>query len=124
MITHTSPTSAPLALALMGPPHIARGGHPLQPRLSDRLQALLAYLAVESDRAHPRSLLAGLFWPDSSEAEALSHLRYALSNLRQAIGDRAVTPPFLCITPATVRFNTASDYALDVATFSKLAALQ
>ena len=56
------------------------------------VRALLAYLAVEADRPHPREMLAGLFWPDWPEPFALANLRYALANLRESIGDRPGTP--------------------------------
>ncbi len=80
---------------------------------------MLVYLAVEADRPQTRSTLAGLFWTDWPDRAALSNLRYALSNLRQVIGDRQALPPFLLITHDTIQFNTASDYGLDVATFTR-----
>ena len=48
---------------------------------SGKARALLAYLAVESDRPHPRETLAGLLWPDQSDATARANLRQALTNL-------------------------------------------
>ena len=80
---------------------------------------LLAFLAVESDRAHSRQKLAGLFWPHLSERKARQNLSQALSNLRRAVGDRTASPPFLIVTPQTLRFNPSSDYVLDVTAFSR-----
>ena len=82
---------------------------------SNKVRALLAYLAVEADRPHRREALAGLLWPDRPDRDALSNLRYALASLRRTIGDHAATPPFLLITPQTIQFNPASDHWLDVA---------
>ena len=82
---------------------------------SNKVRALLAYLAVEADRPHRREALAGLLWPDRSDRDALSNLRYALASLRRSIGDHTATPPFLLITPQTIQFNPASDHWLDVA---------
>jgi DNA-binding SARP family transcriptional activator len=65
-------------------------------------------------------MLAGLLWPDWPDRDALSNLRYALSDLRGVIGDREAAPPFLVISRDTLRFNAASDYWLDVAAFSDL----
>lgn len=45
--------------------------------------ALLGYLAVESNRLHPRCALAALLWPTLSETSALTNLRQVLSNLNR-----------------------------------------
>ena len=37
---------------------------------SNKVRALLAYLAVEADRPHRREALAGLLWPEQPEAKA------------------------------------------------------
>ena len=81
---------------------------------SNKVRALLAYLAVEADRPHRREALAGLLWPDWPDRDALSNLRYALASLRRTLGDHTAVPPFLLITPQTIQFNPASDYWLDV----------
>jgi DNA-binding SARP family transcriptional activator len=88
---------------------------------SDKALALLAYLVVESDRAHRREKLAGMLWPDYTESSARANLRRALADLRQAIGDRHATPPYLHTTRETIQFNTASDYWLDVGAFTDMA---
>ncbi|MEE4237757.1 MAG: BTAD domain-containing putative transcriptional regulator, partial [Anderseniella sp.] len=88
---------------------------------SDKALALLAYLAVESDRAHRREKLAGMLWPDYTEASARASLRRALADVRQAIGDHQATPPYLHTTRETLQFNTDSDYWLDVEAIAGLA---
>jgi DNA-binding SARP family transcriptional activator/predicted ATPase len=75
---------------------------------------------VEADRPHPREVLAGLLWPDWPDREALANLRYALSDLRQVIGDRSAQPPYLLIARDSLQFNTASDFSLDVRAFLDL----
>lgn len=45
--------------------------------------ALLGYLAVESNRKHPRTALAALLWPSLGETSALTNLRQVLSNLNR-----------------------------------------
>lgn len=47
-------------------------------------RALCAYLILENEKVHPRSEVAGLFWPDVPEEMALHNLRQALSGLRKA----------------------------------------
>jgi DNA-binding SARP family transcriptional activator/predicted ATPase len=109
-----------LSLSLLGPFQVTLDGQPVTDFKSNKVRALLAYLAVEADRPHPREVLAGLLWPDWPDRDALGNLRYALSNLRTVIGDRTAEPPFLLITRDTLQFNTASDYRLDVTAFTEM----
>lgn len=81
---------------------------------SDKSRALLAYLAVESDRPHLRARLAGLLWPDYAESYALSYLRQALANLRDVLQDRGAANPILLVSPDALQFNMAGDSWLDV----------
>jgi DNA-binding SARP family transcriptional activator/predicted ATPase len=111
-------TMAHLSLSCLGPFQVTLDGQPVTGFKSNKVRALLAYLAVEADRPHSRELLAGLLWPDWPDRDALSNLRYALSNLRRVIGDRTAKPPCLLITRDTLQFNTTSDYRLDVTVFT------
>jgi DNA-binding SARP family transcriptional activator/tetratricopeptide (TPR) repeat protein len=52
---------------------------------SRRARSLLGWLAVHAGR-HPRSRLAGLFWPDVLDASARASLRSAIWALRSALG--------------------------------------
>jgi DNA-binding SARP family transcriptional activator/predicted ATPase len=119
---------ARLSLSLLGPFQVTLDGRPVTGFKSNKVRALLAYLAVEADRLHRRETLAGLLWPDWLDRDALGNLRYALSDLRKVIGDRAGADgpeagrPFLLVTRDTLQFNTASDYWLDVAAFTELVA--
>jgi len=111
---------ARLSLSVLGPFQAALDGEPITDFESDKVRALLAYLAVESERPHRRETLAGLLWPERPERRARRSLNQALYNLRCAIGDRDATPPFLLATRQTLRFNGASDHQLDAATFTAL----
>jgi predicted ATPase/DNA-binding SARP family transcriptional activator len=95
-------------------------GEPITGFESNKVRALLVYLAVEQDRPHRRESLAGLLWPDWPDRAARGNLRHALANLRKAIGDHNAAPPFLLITRETIQFNTASDLWLDVTAFGAL----
>ncbi len=108
-----------LSLYLLGPFQTMLAGEPVKGFDSDKVRALLAYLAVEADRPHRRETLAGLLWPEQPEQTARSNLRYALSNLRRVIGDRSTEPPFLLITRHTLQFNPVGDSWLDVTAFTK-----
>ena len=109
---------APLTLALLGPFKATLAGQPVAALTANRLRALLAYLAVEAGREHNREALAGLLWPERPDREALSALRYALSHLRQTIGDPQAQQPCLLVNRYTVQFNQASDHWLDVDDFT------
>jgi predicted ATPase/DNA-binding SARP family transcriptional activator len=106
-----------LKLGVLGAFQIALAHGSIARFESDKTRALLAYLAVEADRPHRRDALVGLLWPEEPEETARHNLRQALFSLRQTIGDPTALPPYLHITREEIQFNTASDYALDVASF-------
>ena len=54
---------------------------------SSRALALVAYLAVHAGVPHARQQIAGLLWPESGDAQALTNLRRELHHLRQVLGD-------------------------------------
>ncbi len=108
-----------LSIRLLGPFQASLEGEPTTGFKYDHVRALLAYLAVETDRPHRRERLAGLLWPDQPHSRALSNLRYALYNLRNALRDRRAHPPGLTVTRQTLQFNTASDHWLDVRAFEQ-----
>ena len=108
---------AHLAISLLGHFEVTLDGRPLTRFGTDKTRALLAYLAVESDRAHRREMLAGLLWPECPEAAAHHNLSQSLLLLRKALGDKTAALPFLLATGQTLRFNPASDHTLDVAVF-------
>jgi DNA-binding SARP family transcriptional activator/Tol biopolymer transport system component len=117
---------ARLTLSLLGPFQATLDGEPAIGFESDKVRALLAYLAVEADQPHSRDKLAGLLWPERPDRDARNNLRYALSNLRHTIGDRAqskdreTTPPFLHISRQSIQFNQASDAWIDAIAFDRL----
>lgn len=73
------------------------------------VQALLAYLALNAGVAQPRDRLAGLLWPESSQAAARKNLRRTLWRLRQAIGDA-----WLPADRQAVTLTAAADCWIDV----------
>jgi len=77
-------------------------------------RALLAYLAVESGRAHSREHLATLLWADTGDQRARHNLRQALSRIRQ-----------LCESAVVCREDTVGvdpeTCVTDVAEFRRLA---
>jgi ABC-type oligopeptide transport system substrate-binding subunit/DNA-binding SARP family transcriptional activator len=111
---------AHLSIQLLGSFRVALNGEPVTAFESDKVRALLAYLAVEADRPHRREKLVGLLWPDWPERSARASLSQALYNLRAVIEDRAADSPFLLITLQTLQFHRESNYVLDVALLTGL----
>jgi WD40 repeat protein/DNA-binding SARP family transcriptional activator len=114
---------ATLSVKLLGPFQVLKGDEPITKFESDRVRALLAYLAVETDRPHRRERLASLLWPDWPERSARTNLRRALSNLRQVIGDHDAKPPYLQITRQTIQFNSTSDTEIDARVVASVASI-
>src|SRR3972149_1415572 len=103
---------ARLVISALGSLQVTLDGRPVADFESNKVRALLAYLAVECDRPHRRDALMALLWPDQPDRPARNNLPHVLPNLRQAMGDAAAQPPFLSITRDSIQFNTDSDSAL------------
>ena len=86
---------------------------------TNKVRALLAYLAIEAQRPHQRVYLAGLLWPNWPEDQARTYLRQALANLHQVLG-RDPASPFLLTTRHSIQFNLESNHRLDVAELGEL----
>jgi DNA-binding SARP family transcriptional activator len=77
-----------LRVKVLGQLALEVDGTDLELPSSWRARSLLALLALDR-RVHPRSQLAGRFWPDVLEESARTSLRSALSALRKALGPDA-----------------------------------
>jgi len=76
---------AHLELRLFGMPEIVVGGRAQRPRSAKTL-ALLAFLSLETGRAHGRDRLAALLWGGFGDAAARQSLRQALYSLGALAG--------------------------------------
>jgi DNA-binding SARP family transcriptional activator len=76
-----------LQMRFFGDFEIKAGEEPVSTLTKPRLQSLLAYLLLNRDSPQFRHHLAGLFYPESTEAQALTNLRNLLYQLRQALPD-------------------------------------
>jgi DNA-binding SARP family transcriptional activator len=66
---------------------------------SSRTIALVAFLVTHADAPQTRQRIAGLFWPDSTDEQALTNLRRELHHLRAVLptsGALVVTSRDLC----------------------------
>lgn len=113
-----------LTLQVLGQLQVIKDNAPITKFESDKVRALLVYLAVQADAPHRRDKLTGLLWPDCPESTARHNLSQTLFNLRQVIGDAKSKPPFLQTTREEIQFNSSSQCSLDLAAFnSHLAAV-
>jgi len=110
---------AALALSFLGPFSVTLHDQLLTRFESDKVRALLIYLAIEAGKPHRRSALAGLIWPNSPESAARACLRNALADLRQMIQDQSADPPYLRIDRESIQMNLSSDHWLDVRAFEE-----
>src|SRR5262245_37073128 len=113
---------AVLTLTFLGSFGVAIDNVPITRFRSDKVRALLVYLAVEAERPHSRASLCGLLWPDQTDDAALHNLSQTLLRLREALGDTRSATSFLRISRQTIQWNSASQHSLDTADFARLAA--
>lgn len=88
-----------------------------------KVQALLAYLALEPERPYRREQLAALLWPDQPDADARRNLRLTLHRLKQTIAtaDADLADTLISASRNTIRWHGAADgYQVDVAQFMDL----
>lgn len=93
---------------------------PLSQFESDKVRALLAYLAVETGCPHRRESLAALLWPNRPDPNARTNLRRSLCDLRRVIADAEGSPPFLDICRQTISINPGAAVRTDVGTFDRI----
>jgi DNA-binding SARP family transcriptional activator len=108
---------AHLAIRLLGPFEVTLEGEPVTQFETLKTRALLAYLAAEAGRPHPREALAEMLWPDRPEGAARANLRHTLRSLRLAIGDYEAEPPFLITTREAIALNLDGNAWVDVRAF-------
>lgn len=98
-----------LRITLLGQFRVEKNSQTVQ--FSSRLaQSLLALLVLTAGTRHQRTKLAGLFWPDSAESNALSNLRHTLWRLRKGIGSE-----YLLADNQIISFDPEADHWLDAA---------
>jgi DNA-binding SARP family transcriptional activator/predicted ATPase len=108
-----------LMIRLLGSFQVSIAATPITKFESNKVRALLAYLAVEHDQAHIREQLADLLWPELPYKRAISNLNQALYNLRGLIHDHQAQPSYILRSHKALQFNPQSDYWLDVQAFSE-----
>jgi predicted ATPase/DNA-binding SARP family transcriptional activator len=118
-----------LLLTCFGDFRVTLAGEPLTAFQTEKVRALLVYLAVEG-QPHPRTELAQLLWPGYSGESANNSLRQTLHRLRHLLYEATSAPggggpsgaPWLLITRQTVQFNPTASMQVDATSFTRLIA--
>ena len=95
---------AQLQINLLGGFTVMLDQQPVTKFRSAKSRALLAYLAAQPAREHPRTTLATLLWGDLPESAAKTNLRIELSNLHKTLADH----PALVIERNSVCFHAGT----------------
>ena len=107
-----------LQVALFGGVHVTHNNWLTEAKLTREIQALLAYLLLQRHRAHPRELLASVFWEEHSQEKARRALNTALWRLKKTLEPEGIpTGTYLNADSDEVGFNCQSQYWLDVEVF-------
>jgi DNA-binding SARP family transcriptional activator len=82
-------------------------GQPINDFATDKVRALLVYLALEPGRPQSRQFLVGLLWPDVAQTAALTNLRITLFRLRQTLAraEPGLADSLLTVTRHTIQLN-------------------
>src|SRR5215831_13048830 len=101
-----------LRVSLLGEQAITGAGNGARAR-SSRAVALVGFLAAHAGSPQPRQRIAGLFWPDSTDAQALTNLRRELHQLRQVLAGE----PSLVVTSTDLCWRDSATCRVDLRVF-------
>ena len=105
----------PLHLFLLGEFRVTIGETPVTALDLPRLQSLLAYLVLHHPTPQARSHLAGMLWPDSTDAQARTNLRNLVFKLHQALPH---ADAWLRLERHTICWQPTAPWTLDVQDFA------
>ncbi|MBE7528903.1 MAG: tetratricopeptide repeat protein [Ardenticatenaceae bacterium] len=117
-MVYNAPHMKRLELRLMGTFQALADGVALAGFRSDKVRALLVYLAVHGGQPQNREALAALLWSESSDNDARASLRQSLANLKRLLNQAR---PLLDITWHTVTLHTEGVW-VDTTVFTTLLA--
>src|SRR5215207_8772944 len=112
MLYYVEPKEVMLEVRLIGKFDIQCDGKPVT--ISSRIaQSLFAYLILNAGISYRREKLAGMFWPDASEAKARAYLRHELWRIRKALSSKSNCDCLLA-DEVNISFKATVAYWLDV----------
>jgi DNA-binding SARP family transcriptional activator len=89
---------------------------------SQKVRALLAYLACHRGQPQDRAHLAGLLWPEEDARTGRQNLRQAAYNLRRSLGDPVPgRPDYLTGSHQSLQLDPEADVWLDITAFEQAA---
>lgn len=106
-----------LKIRCLGGLEFRLGEEPLESFESQKVRALLTYLACQGDRTFDREHLAGLLWPEKSEAAARRNLRQALYNLKQVLTPEEPSSGVVSTDQGQIGLHPELDCWVDVVAF-------
>jgi predicted ATPase/DNA-binding SARP family transcriptional activator len=104
-----------LELRVFGPVEARVEGANITQLLSRKALWLLAILALREGKPIERQRLAGMVWPDSSDAGALHNLRQTLATLRRVMGNARICIGTL--SPRSIFLRPSCDVRVDALEF-------
>ena len=111
-----------IEIRLLGGFEVRRSGAVEAGFESQKVRALLAFLACHPDHPQDRAHLAALLWPDENGKTARQNLRQAAYNLRKGLGAPADGGPELVLSShQTLQLNPEAGIWLDVPAFEQAA---
>ena len=102
-----------LQVALLGEQAITDDGAGAVRARSSRAIVLVAYLVCHAGSPQTRQRIAGLLWPESTDAQALTNLRRELHHLRQVLAD----DPSLIVTSRDLCWRDSRTCRVDARVF-------
>jgi DNA-binding SARP family transcriptional activator len=109
-----------LEISLLGALLVRYAGRSLPLRVPHAALRVLAYLLLHRGRTLSREHVAFTLWPDDDPGDARANLRRKLHLLGRALPPSR--EPWIVTTPASVAWNEAAPYRLDIAEFTILSA--
>ncbi len=104
----------PLQVRILGTPAVHQRGRRVR-LYSAKVFALVAYIALQPDKAHSREQLASLLWGETSNQRAYASLRQALYSIRQVLGAEA--DALLQVERESITFRRLDTIQLDAWSF-------
>jgi DNA-binding SARP family transcriptional activator/predicted ATPase len=105
---------AKLSITLLGDFEVACDSRPVTGLATEKVRALLAFLAAESARPQRRDVLADMLWPDMPPDRARHNLRQSLSRLRTALDSAGCAALLLTDGHELVQLDPSGDLWTDV----------
>ena len=109
-----------LEIRLFGNLELRDGSTVLTEFPTQKAKRLLAFLLLGAGRFHQREVLAGVFWPDRSDAKAKKCLRNELWRLRNSLAAlRPKLADILTVRSDAIGIESSSLYRLDIQVFER-----